>query len=187
MKSIIHTARLFGGSASEATVTTGLSLMGGFRIEGLSDAAIMDNLRGVLSILTAKPRVSSRKKALWTRTDIRVSPDDKTADGRCYHLPIAIGFLAATGLLRADDLDEFLVVGAVDSYGELHGGWDIRPVVALALSLGLKAVIVPSGTVHEPKETDPFGKVTVYFARTLDDAQRILSIPSCREEYLVRH
>ena len=181
MKTIVHSAKVFNDGVIEAEVKTKTSLGMGVHVTGLSGTEIINGVRRLILTLTTLSDITIKP---GRQLSVHIVPENLNSSAQFFQLPIALGLMAATHRLRTDELDNFLVAGAVDSYGMLHGTFDVRPLVCLAITNNLKALIVPREARCEPKDADPYEKVTVYYANTLEDARNILSTPSCREKYL---
>ena len=74
---------------------------------------------------------------------INLAPADIKKEGSAYDLPMAIGILAAEGVIRRDRLKEYLMVGELSLDGEVK---PIRGALPMAVAIkrdGLKGLILP--------------------------------------------
>ena len=91
-----------------------------FNIVGLPDKAVAESRERVRAALHALGLSMPPK-----RLTVNLAPADVAKEGAHYDLPIALGLLAAMGVLPADALDNFLVLGELSLDGHLspvHGG-----------------------------------------------------------------
>ncbi|MCP5181469.1 MAG: YifB family Mg chelatase-like AAA ATPase [Pseudomonadales bacterium] len=80
------------------------------------------------------------------RVVVNLAPADLAKDGTRYDLAIALGILAASGLLKAGLLDGFEFLGELGLYGELR---EVRGVLsaALAASNAGRTIMVPAASL----------------------------------------
>ncbi|MBI1190178.1 MAG: YifB family Mg chelatase-like AAA ATPase [Tepidisphaera sp.] len=138
-------------------------------IVGLPDAGVKEALERVKSALT-------NSGYAWPqgRLVINLAPADVRKEGPVYDLPIAVGLLAATGVLaNAAGLDyRSCVLG-----GELALDGRVRPIkgaialAAMARQRGAKAVIVPADNAPEAAVVHD---MPVYGVRTLSELVGLL-------------
>jgi magnesium chelatase family protein len=147
----------------EVDVSPGLPA---FTVVGLPDQAVSEARERV--------RAAIRNAGLpfpAARITVNLAPADLRKEGPLYDLPIALGLLAAQELLPAGAL------AGVVSAGELALDGSLRPIAGavnlalLAAQEGLPALL-PAGNASEAALIEG---VTVYGARTLNDAVRHLT------------
>ena len=137
-----------------------------FTVVGLPDQAVSEARERV--------RAAIRNAQLpfpAARITVNLAPADLRKEGPLYDLPIALGVLAAQGLVPARALDGVLVAGELALDGSLRPIAGAVNLALLASTLSLPALL-PSGNAHEAALIDG---VTVYGAATLLDAVRHLS------------
>ena len=76
------------------------------------------------------------------RLTINLAPADLKKEGSSFDLPIAMGILAADGVVKRDNLDGYLMLGELSLNGEVKPVKGVLPV-ALAVRKMAKALIVP--------------------------------------------
>jgi magnesium chelatase family protein len=96
-------------------------------IVGLPDAAVKESKDRVSTALT-----NSGFKFPMGRTTVNLAPADVKKEGPGFDLPIAVGMLAASDQLQADQLDNFVMVGELALTGQ------VRPVKGV-LSIAWRA------------------------------------------------
>jgi len=80
---------------------------------------------------------------------INLAPADIKKEGSAYDLPMAIGILAAEGLVQKDRLKDYLMVGELSLDGEVKPIRGALPTVVAAKREGLKGVILPEANSPE--------------------------------------
>jgi magnesium chelatase family protein len=146
MLSVIHSGALLGVESVPVTIeiNTGGEGERRYYLVGLPDAAVKESTDRVESALR-----NSGFNPPDVKTTINLAPGDLRKEGPLYDLPIALGMLAATGILRSVHLDDYLIAG------ELSLGGATRPVrggVALALQArkeGRIGVLLPRESAEE--------------------------------------
>ncbi len=127
-------------------------------IVGLPEAAVRESRDRVrAAIQCAQFEFPSR------RITVNLAPADLPKDGGRFDLPIALGILAASGVIDARALDRFEFLGELALTGELRPIEGVLPAAIAAAAAG-RALIVPAGNGHEAALA---GNVEAYTARTL--------------------
>ncbi|SBV99593.1 conserved hypothetical protein [uncultured delta proteobacterium] len=83
------------------------------------------------------------------RITINLAPADRRKDGSGFDLPLAVGLLAASGILPAEILPEFLFVGELSLTGEVTPVPGILPSAILARDTGRAGLFVPAANAQE--------------------------------------
>lgn len=113
-------------------------------IVGLPDAAVKESRDRVMTALS-----NSGYKFPLGRTTINLAPADVKKEGPSFDLPIALGLLAATEQLKADRLEQFLVVGELALTGAVRAVKGVLPLALCARQQGKRGVIVPAPNANE--------------------------------------
>ena len=116
----------------------------GFDIVGLADALVKE----------AKERVRTaiRNSGIQLRQEkvtINLAPADVRKDSSGLDLPIAVGLLAAYGLVSAPTLDKYLFAAELSLEGECRGIRGILPMAVKAKEAGFEAVFVARDNAAE--------------------------------------
>lgn len=127
-------------------------------IVGLPEAAVRESRDRVrAAIQCAQFEFPSR------RITVNLAPADLPKDGGRFDLPIALGILAASGVVDVQALGRFESLGELSLTGELRAIDAVLPA-ALAAARAGRALIVPAGNGEEAALA---GNVEAYTARTL--------------------
>ena len=113
-------------------------------IVGLPDAAVKESRDRVTTALT-----NSGFKFPMGRTTINLAPADVKKEGPSFDLPIALGMLAASEQIEADQLDNFIIVGELALTGAVRPCKGVLPVAIRARTDGKVGVLVPAENAPE--------------------------------------
>lgn len=80
---------------------------------------------------------------------INLAPADLKKEGAVFDLPMALGILAAEGVLEGSLLEKFLIVGELSLDGSIKAIKGSLPIAILAKKLGMTGVILPSKNALE--------------------------------------
>ncbi len=80
---------------------------------------------------------------------INLAPADVKKEGSGYDLPMAVGILAAEGLVKKDRLQEYFMVGELSLDGEVKSVRGALPVAVAAKAEGLRGLILPATNASE--------------------------------------
>ncbi len=133
-------------------------------IVGLPDAAVKESRDRVHTAI-----LNSGFKPHIGRLTINLAPADIKKEGPSFDLPIAIGMLAATEEIIAEDLRNFALVGELALSGEVRRVKGVLPIAVRARELGLAGMLVPSDNAAEAAVVEG---LDVYPVRTLRPVPR---------------
>lgn len=134
---------------------------------GLPDAAVKESDDRVFSALS-----NSGFKPPRTRTTINLAPGHLRKEGPFYDLPIALGILAATLQLRADNLGDWMIAGELSLSGATRPVRGALAMARLARKLGKRGLLLPAISAEEAACVEG---IAVYRVDSLDGAARFLS------------
>ena len=83
------------------------------------------------------------------RITINLAPADIRKDGAAFDLPIAIGLLAATGIVDAERLKRFILLGELSLDGQVKAVRGVLPIAVVARTWGDLALILPLDNAEE--------------------------------------
>ena len=128
MLACVRTAAVYGIEACpihvEVDVSHGLP---SFTMVGLPDAGIRESRDRIRSAIR-----NSGYEFPAHRITVNLSPADMRKEGVSFDLPIALGVLAASGLVTRRDIDDVLLIGALSLDGGIQTARGVLPVAAAA-------------------------------------------------------
>lgn len=80
---------------------------------------------------------------------VNLAPADLKKEGSAYDLPIALGILAAEGLLAKDRLAEYALLGELSLDGRVKPVHGALPLAVMVRTQGLKGLVVPAENAEE--------------------------------------
>ncbi|SEA78378.1 magnesium chelatase family protein [Desulfuromusa kysingii] len=83
------------------------------------------------------------------RITINLAPADIRKEGTAFDLPIAIGLLCATGLVNADNLKKYILLGELSLDGKIKPVRGVLPVAVSARDWGDYSLLVPEDNAEE--------------------------------------
>src|ERR1700758_2727793 len=136
----IYTVAFQGIEAREVDVQVHVSDSGGgqFNIVGLADKAVGESKERVRAALAAIGLALPFK-----RISVNLSPADLAKEGSHYDLPIALGLLAAMGVIPKESLAGFLALGELALDGSISRVPGILPAALHASHRG-QGLICPA-------------------------------------------
>jgi len=169
MLAIIASAALQGIDAApvHVEVNTGESGVPDLLLVGLPDTAVKESRDRVTSAVA-----NSGLKMPWSRTTINLAPGNIRKEGPIYDLPIALGILIATAQLKAECIEDFLVVGELGLSGAIRPVRGALAMARLARNLGKRGILLPPVSATEAALVEG---IEVYEVDSLDRSFRFLS------------
>jgi len=83
------------------------------------------------------------------RITVNLAPADVKKEGSAFDLPMAIGILAATGVISTDLLREYLVLGELSLDGLIRPVKGVLSVAVMAKELNMKGIFLPTENATE--------------------------------------
>ncbi len=146
MLSKIYSGTVIGldGILIEVEVDVAKKGFPGFTIVGLPDKAVGE----------AKERVRAAISNISfqipdTRITVNLAPADIPKAGSAFDLPIAVGILTASGMVKKDVLHESLFIGELSLKGDVRRVSGAISIALLAKSKKLKKIFVPRENIAE--------------------------------------
>jgi magnesium chelatase family protein len=140
-----------------------------FRMVGLPDASVRESRDRVRAAIR-----NSGYDFPPHRITINLAPADVRKAGSSFDLPIALGILAAQGIVHAAGLPAFVVVGELSLDGTIHAARGVLPIAAAARQRNRAALLLPAANVREAVVVEGLRLLPV---RTLRDAVELLNQP----------
>ncbi len=85
------------------------------------------------------------------RVTVNLAPADIKKEGSGFDLPIAIGILAATDILKKSIQGEYCIVGELSLDGTIRRVNGILPIILAAKEYGMQGVIIPEENIGEAR------------------------------------
>ncbi len=164
----VRSAALFGIDSYLVDVEVDLSPYGNkdFTVVGLPDAAVRESNHRVRGAL---------KNCGYHCADsitINLAPADRKKEGSSFDLPMAIGILAAMGVLDARCLERHVFVGELSLDGGVRPVHGVLPIAVKARENGITHLLVPAANGSEAAVVEGIG---VYAARSLPQVIALLT------------
>lgn len=115
-----------------------------FRMVGLPDASVRESRDRVRAAIR-----NSGFEFPSHRITINLAAADVRKAGSSFDLPIALGILAAEGVLKTRDLSNIVLVGELSLDGSIHGARGVLPIAAAARRNGALALLLPAPNAPE--------------------------------------
>ena len=133
-----------GINATPITIEVNCSKGIKFMLVGLPDASVKESHERIISALQVNGYKFPRQQVV-----INMSPADIRKEGSAYDLPLAIGILAASGEMKADKLEDYLMMGELSLDGTILPIKGVLPIAIKARELGFRGLIVPKKNGRE--------------------------------------
>ncbi len=137
-----------------------------FATVGLPDGAVKESKDRVKAALK-----NSGYEFPAKRITANLAPADLKKEGSGFDLPIAIGILAATGIISGDLLKQYILLGELSLDGSLKPIRGALPVAVACRQAGLCGLILPPENAAEAAVVEGVAVIT---ATTLADAVQFL-------------
>lgn len=171
----VYAAAIQGISATLVTIEVNALRGIQFFLVGLPDNAVKESYRRIQSAFQYNGLKFPSKQII-----VNMAPADIRKEGSAYDLPIAIGILAADGVISTEKLDKYIIMGELGLDGNLMPVKGILPIAIKAAELGFKGIIVPTLNAAEAAVVE---SLEVYAADNLLQVVRFLN----NEETLTPH
>lgn len=135
---------VFGVEATTITVEVNIDKGIGYHLVGLPDSAIKESSFRIAAALQNNGYALPGKKII-----INMAPADLRKEGSAYDLTLAIGILAASSQINAEDISNYIIMGELSLDGGLQ---PIKGALSIAIKAkedGFKGVILPFQNVNE--------------------------------------
>lgn len=115
-----------------------------FDIVGLPDTAVRESRERVRAAVK-----NSGYRFPGGRITINLAPGDLKKAGSHYDLAIAVGILAAEGIIKSQRIDDYLIIGELSLIGEVRRVKGVLPMALQARREDLKGLIIPEENQSE--------------------------------------
>lgn len=138
-----------------------------FAMVGLADNAVREARDRVFAALR-----NGNYRLPPARITVNLAPADRKKGGSAYDLPLAVGLLAAAGLLPEQTMEGCFMAGELSLTGEVKAVRGILPLAILARDAGAGAFFVPAANAAEAAVVEG---LTVYPLESLGQAVAFFS------------
>ena len=137
---------VYGVSAVTITIEVNASPGAGvgYFLVGLPDSAVKESQQRIESAIRINGYLMPRQKVV-----INMAPADIRKEGSAYDLPLAAGFLAATGQLNTDKIEKYIMMGELALDGTLKPIKGALPMAIQARKEGFEGLILPEENARE--------------------------------------
>jgi len=135
---------VFGIDANLITLEVNINKGIGYHLVGLPDNAVKEsNFRIASALQNIGYRLPGKK------ITINMAPADMRKEGAAYDLPIALGILAASDQIKANKLNDYIIMGELALDGKIRPIKGALPIAIQALKDKFKGFILPKENVKE--------------------------------------
>ena len=138
-----------GINAITITIEVSVSQGVNFYLVGLPDSAVKESQQRIDSALRTNGHKVPGQKIV-----INMAPADIRKEGSAYDLPLAIGILAASGQIGADNIGDYIIMGELSLDGGLQKIKGVLPIAIQARKEGFKGFILPKENAREAAVVD---------------------------------
>src|SRR5437773_10519885 len=145
MLASLRTAAVFGIDACPVQVEVDVSFgFPGFTMVGLPDASVRESRDRVRAAIR-----NSGFEFPAHRITVNLAPADVRKAGAAFDLPIALGILAAQGIVTRRDVSDIVVLGELSLGGSIQLARGVLPIAVAARREGLGGMLLPRSTAGE--------------------------------------
>jgi len=135
---------VFGVEATTITVEVNVASGIGYHLVGLPDNAVKESSYRIAAALQNNKYKLPGKKII-----INMAPADLRKEGSAYDLTFALGILAASNQIKAENISEYLIMGELSLDGSLQPIRGSLPIAIQAKKEGFKGFILPEQNARE--------------------------------------
>jgi magnesium chelatase family protein len=170
MLACVRTAAVYGIDACTVNVEVDVSFgLPGFTMVGLPDASVRESRDRVRSAIR-----NSGFEFPEHRVTVNLAPADIRKAGSSFDLPIALGVLAASGVVVRRDVDDVLLLGELSLDGGIHSARGVLPIAAAARRERYAGLLLPHPNRAEASVVQG---LQLYAVRSLAEAVSALNEP----------
>src|SRR6476619_6964629 len=141
----LRTAAVLGVDACPVHVEVDVSFgFPSFTMVGLPDASVRESRDRVKSAIR-----NSGFEFPPHRIIVNLAPADVPKIGASFDLPIALGILAASGVVERRHVADLVLIGELSLDGSIHGTRGVLPIAAAARRDGMTAILLPASNAGE--------------------------------------
>lgn len=156
----IYGSAIHGVAAQTITIEVNIDTGGvGYHLVGLPDNAIKESSYRISAALK-----NVGLKIPGKKITINMAPADLRKEGSAYDLSIAMGILAASDQILAENIQDYIIMGELSLDGSLHPIRGVLPIAIQAREEGFKGIILPKQNTREAavvEGLDVYGAVNI--------------------------
>lgn len=178
----VRSAAVFGIEASPVNIEVDVSFgLPAFTVVGLPDASVRESRDRIRSAIR-----NSGFEFPPHRIIVNLAPADVRKAGSSFDLPIAVGVLAASGVIARRDVDDILILGELSLDGGIQAARGVLPIAAAARRRQFRGLLLPESNgreaaVVEGLEFYPVGSLTAA-VRALNDPHPVALLPETESD-----
>jgi magnesium chelatase family protein len=166
----VRSAAVFGIEAFPVGIEVDVSYgLPGFTVVGLPDAIVRESRDRIRSAIK-----NSGFEFPKHRITVNLAPADMRKAGASFDLPIALGVLAAAGLVQRRDVDDVVIVGELSLDGGIQPARGVLPIAVAARKQRIPGVLLPVANGQEAAVVDG---LKFFPVRSLAEAVSALNDP----------
>src|SRR5258705_3093115 len=170
MLACVRSAAVFGIEASPVNIEVDVSFgLPGFTMVGLPDPSVRESRDRIRSAVR-----NSGYEFPQHRITVNLAPADVRKAGSSFDLPIALGVLAASGVISRRDVDDVLMLGELSLDGGIQAARGVLPIAAAARRRGFRGLLLPESNSREAAVVEG---IDFYPVRSLAEAVGALNDP----------
>src|SRR5437762_2003199 len=167
----LRTAAVFGVDACPVHVEVDVSFgFPSFTMVGLPDASVRESRDRVRSAIR-----NSGFEFPPHRITVNLAPADVRKAGASFDLPIALGILAAQGIVERRHIADLVLLGELSLDGSIQPTRGVLPIAAAAKRDGLAGILLPLANAGEAAIVSG---LAVFPVSSLTEAVRALNEPT---------
>ncbi|MDQ3192043.1 MAG: YifB family Mg chelatase-like AAA ATPase [Bacteroidota bacterium] len=177
---------VFGVNATTITIEVNIGQGVNFFMVGLPDSAVKESQQRIDAALKNNGYKIPGKSIV-----INMAPADIRKEGSAYDLPLAIGILAASEQIKAQDVHKYMIMGELSLDGGLQPIKGVLPIAINARNEKFTGIILPKQNAREAAVVD---SLEVYGVENIKevigffngDIQLEQTVINTREEFYAR-
>ena len=140
----VYGSAVFGVEATTIVVEVNIDKGIGYHLVGLPDNAIKESNYRIAAALQ-----NNGYKIPGKKITINMAPADLRKEGSAYDLTLAIGILAASGQIKSEDIEKYIIMGELSLDGSLQPIKGALPIAIKAQEEGFTGFILPTANAKE--------------------------------------
>jgi len=163
----VYGSAIHGVSAQTITIEVNVDQGVGYHLVGLPDNAIKESSYRISAALK-----NVGFKLPGKKITINMAPADLRKEGSSYDLTIALGILAASNQIVAENIGQYIIMGELSLDGGLQPIKGVLPIAIKAREEGFKGIILPK---QNTKEAAIVNDLDVYGVENIQEVIRFFN------------